>query len=84
MRSEPKNGRCSAQPTLPGVGRGGEYDDSMISIADRLAELLADPTFEPELLAESQRIGTEIPWWFGQLRTDVAYARPQKMSVSAL
>ena len=52
------------------------------SIAERLAELLADPTFEPELLAESQR-GTEIPWWFGQLRTDVAYARPQKMSVSA-
>ena len=52
------------------------------TFADRLAELLADPTFEPELLAESQR-GTEIPWWFGQLRTDVAYARPQKMSVSA-
>ena len=52
------------------------------TFADRLAELLADPTFEPELLAESQR-STEIPWWFGQLRTDVAYARPQKMSVSA-
>ena len=52
------------------------------SIAERVAQLLADPTFEPELLAESQR-GTELPWWFGQLRTDVAYARPQKMSVSA-
>ena len=52
------------------------------TFADRLAELLADPTFEPELLAESQR-STELPWWFGQLRTDVAYARPQKMSVSA-
>ena len=51
------------------------------TFADRLAELLADPTFEPELLAESQRT-TELPWWFGQLRTDVAYARPQKMSVS--
>ena len=54
----------------------------MTSIAERVAQLLADPTFEPELLAESQR-STEIPWWFGQLRTDVAYARPQKMSVSA-
>ena len=52
------------------------------TFADRLAELLADPTFEPELLAESQR-STELPWWFGQLRTDVPYARPQKMSVSA-
>ena len=54
----------------------------MISIAERVAQLLADPTFEPELLAESQR-SIELPWWFGQLRTDVAYARPQKMSVSA-